>query len=143
MHADTLAPPQQSHSCGMCREQQHRQRAQTNRGGESAVDLVSYVEFTRNYRCAPPFAPRCSTPRCSRQPGAQTWHIQSLVVSCQSLHTLIEKHAPIHAAALPTSKIAIGLHRGEGLVAGLLQCPLLDLSPASGAFWTWRSTAIA
>ncbi|GFR50724.1 hypothetical protein Agub_g12981 [Astrephomene gubernaculifera] len=32
------------------REQQHMQRAHTQTTGESAVDLVSYVEFQRNYR---------------------------------------------------------------------------------------------
>ncbi|KAG2449443.1 hypothetical protein HYH02_005590 [Chlamydomonas schloesseri] len=32
------------------REQQHMQRAHTSTTGESAVDLVSYVEFQRNYR---------------------------------------------------------------------------------------------
>lgn len=32
------------------REQQHMQRAHTSTTGESSVDLVSYVEFQRNYR---------------------------------------------------------------------------------------------
>ncbi|KAG2433266.1 hypothetical protein HXX76_008334 [Chlamydomonas incerta] len=32
------------------RQQQHMQRAHTSTTGESAVDLVSYVEFQRNYR---------------------------------------------------------------------------------------------
>ncbi|GFR48517.1 hypothetical protein Agub_g10412 [Astrephomene gubernaculifera] len=32
------------------REQEHKQKAQSQSSGESAVDLVSYVEFQRNYR---------------------------------------------------------------------------------------------
>ena len=34
-----------------CREQEHKQKAQSASVGESAGDLVSYVEFQRNYRC--------------------------------------------------------------------------------------------
>ncbi len=36
------------------REQEHLARtAQTKGNGESTLDLVSYVEFQRNFRCAP------------------------------------------------------------------------------------------
>lgn len=33
------------------REQEHKQKAAVSSSGESAADLVSYVEFQRNYRC--------------------------------------------------------------------------------------------
>lgn len=32
------------------REQEHKQRMQSESSGEAAVDLVSYVEFEKNYR---------------------------------------------------------------------------------------------
>ncbi len=32
------------------REQEHKQKAAVSSSGESAADLVSYVEFQRNYR---------------------------------------------------------------------------------------------
>ncbi|KAG2449445.1 hypothetical protein HYH02_005592 [Chlamydomonas schloesseri] len=50
MSAKKLEPDWVERFAIFVREQQHMQRAHTSTTGESAVDLVSYVEFQRNYR---------------------------------------------------------------------------------------------
>ncbi|GLC33063.1 hypothetical protein PLESTB_000374500 [Pleodorina starrii] len=48
--AKKLEPPISDRFAIFVREQEHKQKAQSQSSGESAVDLVSYVEFQRNYR---------------------------------------------------------------------------------------------
>ncbi len=48
--AKKLEPSMSDRFAIFVREQEHKQKAQSQSSGESAVDLVSYVEFQRNYR---------------------------------------------------------------------------------------------
>jgi hypothetical protein len=47
--------------CIFVREQEHTQKASAATSGDNSnVDLVSYVEFQRNYRCAIALSQVCS-----------------------------------------------------------------------------------